>query len=74
MSKLKTAKRRPKLQKQQASEKIMVSPKEAAELLSISPRKLWTLTNQGHIPIIRLGGLVRYSVESLRVYVESLQK
>ena len=46
--------------------KLLISPKAASELLSISPRTLWTLTApRGPIPSLRLGRLVRYRPEAL---------
>jgi hypothetical protein len=40
--------------------KLLVKPSDAAEALSISPRKLWAMTNSGEIPCLRLGRAVRY--------------
>lgn len=48
---------------------LSLRPKPAAEALGISPRKLWTLTNQGIIPCVRLGRAVVYPVESLRAWL-----
>jgi hypothetical protein len=45
---------------------LLVNTKEAARLLGISARLLWTLTNCGDVPCVRLGGAVRYRVESLQ--------
>jgi excisionase family DNA binding protein len=39
-------------------------------LLSISPRKLWELTNRGVIPSIRIGRSLRYRHEDLRAWAE----
>ena len=38
----------------------LLKSREAAELLSISERKLWQLTKDGKINAIRLGHSVRY--------------
>jgi len=51
-------------------EKLLVSAREAASLLCVSDRTLWTLTApRGPIPSVRLGRSVRYSVEALRAWV-----
>ena len=41
-------------------------PKDAARALGIGERLLWTLTNQGKIPHLRLGQAVVYPVHVLR--------
>ncbi len=50
-------------------EVLLVDAGEAARILSIGKRKLWSETNCGNIPSVRIGRAVRYSVESLREYV-----
>lgn len=47
----------------------LLKPAEAAELLSISERKLWSLANSGQVACVRIDRSVRYSVEALRDYV-----
>lgn len=34
---------------------LALRPREAARALGISPRHLWQLTKDGHIPAVRLG-------------------
>lgn len=53
------------------SEKLLLRAPEAAKLLSISERTLWTLTQEGTVPHIRLRGSVRYPVEQLREWITS---
>jgi excisionase family DNA binding protein len=48
------------------SEPLLLTPRQAAEALAISPRKLWGLTAAGTIPAVRIGRLVRYSSDDLR--------
>lgn len=43
---------------------------EAARRLSISERLLWRLTAKGAIPVIRLGGAVRYSPRVIAAIIE----
>jgi len=49
---------------------LALRPKDAAKKLSISPRHLWQLTHDGHIPCVRIGSGTRktvlYSMETLR--------
>jgi excisionase family DNA binding protein len=42
---------------------LLIIAREAARLLSISERKLWTLTKSGKFPCVRIGASVRYSAE-----------
>ena len=51
------------------SECLLITVPEAAKLLAISPRNLWTLTKTGIVPCVRLGSSVRYSVEDLRTTI-----
>ena len=51
------------------SEKLLLTVNEAAQVLALSPRKLWTMTKAGEIPSLKLGRSVRYPVESLREWV-----
>ncbi len=48
------------------SERLAVNAKEAAALLGVSQRLLWTWTNAGQIPHVRLGRRVLYPVDELR--------
>lgn len=47
-------------------ERIAVSAPEAARMLGIGTRLLWSLTNRGELPCVRLGRRVLYSVDELR--------
>lgn len=50
---------------------MLLRPREAAQSLGISERTLWSLTDDGTIPCIRLGRSVRYDIEVLRALVAS---
>jgi excisionase family DNA binding protein len=50
--------------------RLTVNRKEAAAMLGISERLLWTWTNAGQIPHVRIGARVLYPVESLRQWLE----
>lgn len=52
--------------------KLLLTAAEAAEALSVSPRTLWTLTQSGQIPSIKIGRLVRYDPEALRRWIEKM--
>ena len=45
---------------------LAVRPREAAKLLGISERLLWSKTNVGEIPHVRVGKAVLYPVDLLR--------
>jgi hypothetical protein len=50
---------------------LLLKEKEAAMMLNFSPRLLWSLSNQGLVPFIRLGGAKRYSPEDLKAFIQS---
>jgi excisionase family DNA binding protein len=45
---------------------LALRPREAAKLLSVSQRTLWTWTQAGIVPHTRVGRTVLYSVDALR--------
>jgi len=49
---------------------LLLTPQQAADSLAISTRKLWTLTNCGEIPCVRIGRLVRYDPTDLRQWID----
>jgi excisionase family DNA binding protein len=53
----------------QSPQRLLITRDEAAAILSISPRKLWSLTNAGVIPCVRLGKCVRYSPIDLQAWI-----
>jgi excisionase family DNA binding protein len=44
------------------SSPLALRPREAAKALGISPRLLWQLTKEGHIPCVRVGSGARKTV------------
>lgn len=50
---------------------LVVGAAEAARLLGISPRTLWTLTAEGHIPAFWIGGQKRYRLDDLNAFIEA---
>jgi excisionase family DNA binding protein len=50
--------------------RLLLRPREAASLLAISERKLWSLTQRGDIPPVRIGKSVRYDPADLRAWIE----
>ena len=48
---------------------LLLTPTKAAEALAISPRKLWSMTNSGELPHVRLGRCVRYPVAELQAWI-----
>lgn len=49
---------------------LLVDTREAARLLNISTRTLWTLTARGELPSVRIGRRVLYRLETLREFSE----
>lgn len=52
-----------------STERLTVGRREAAKMLGISERLLWTLTSTGEVPHMRIGTRVLYPVEPLRKWV-----
>jgi hypothetical protein len=50
--------------------KLLLNERDAARVLSISPRKLWSIRSAGEITYVRLGRLVRYAVEDLESWID----
>lgn len=50
--------------------RLTVNRSEAAALLGISERLLWTWTNAGRIPHLRIGARVLYPLDGLRQWLE----
>ena len=57
-------------QKPKEIDPLLLSPQQASRALAISERTLFTLTKSGNVPHIRIGKLVRYSVDGLKRYIE----
>lgn len=55
------------------NEPLLLRPPEAAELLAISPRKLWELTNTRELPSVRIGRCLRYPKAELKLWVAKQQ-
>ena len=56
-------------------DKLLVDSKEAAKLLSVGSRTLWTMTApRGPIPSVRLGRAVRYKLSSLEEFIRKSEK
>jgi excisionase family DNA binding protein len=49
--------------------RLLLTPKQAAAALGISPRLLWSLTKSGEVPVIRLRRAVRYSPAALQQWI-----
>jgi len=55
----------------QSPTRLLLTAREAAVVLSISLRKLWSLTACGSIPSVRIGRSVRYLADDLRAWIDS---
>lgn len=49
--------------------RLALRPREAAKALGIGERLLWSLTDAGQIPHLRLGRAVVYPVDTLRQWL-----
>jgi excisionase family DNA binding protein len=54
-----------------ATERLLLTPREAAATLSISERTLWAVTApRGPLPAVRIGRAVRYDPPDLRRWID----
>lgn len=53
---------------------LALRPKQAAAALGISERLLWSMTNRGEIPCVRIGRAVVYGVDALRDWLAKQAK
>jgi len=52
-------------------DRLLLTPRAAAQALAIGERTLWNLTNRGELPCVRLGRSVRYDPADLRRFIEA---
>ncbi|MGE3804092.1 MAG: helix-turn-helix transcriptional regulator [Gemmataceae bacterium] len=61
------------MNRENVSSPLALRPREAAKALGISPRLLWQLTKDGHVPCVRVGNgkrqSVLYSVAELQAWL-----
>ena len=51
---------------------MAMRPRDAAQALGISPRTLWSLTQRGEIPHVRVGACVLYPTAAVMRWLEEL--
>lgn len=61
--------RKTTLQLPDDSQRLALRPREAARALGISERMLWSMTNRGEVPHIRVGRAILYPVDALRTWL-----
>lgn len=49
---------------------LLLTEAQAADVLSLSPRKLWELAARGAIPFVKIGAVKRYRVADLQKWVD----
>jgi hypothetical protein len=61
------------MQDQATKAPLLVSARDAARMLAVSPRKLWAMTfeESPRLPHVRCGRLVRYSPDDLRRWIDA---
>ena len=62
-----------KVEQNQAGKQGLLTTQEAADFLRVSTRHLWTITETGLIPRIKIGRSVRYKIEDLVRYIDGLR-
>lgn len=49
---------------------FLLTAREAARVLAVSPRTVWGLTAAGELPCVRIRRAVRYDVNDLRAFID----
>jgi excisionase family DNA binding protein len=47
----------------------LLTARDAAKALAVCEKTLWTLTNQGELPVVRIGRSVRYDPRDLSAWI-----
>ncbi len=55
-------------------EKLLIRPKEVAEVLGLGRTKIYELIASGIIPSVRIGRSVRVPAEELRTWINNLKR
>ena len=50
-------------------DRLLVTTRDAARMLALSDRTLWTLRQRGTLRAVLIGGAVRYDVADLRDFI-----
>ena len=50
---------------------LLLTMRQAAQMMAIGERTLWELTRRGAIPCVRIGRAVRYSPLALQAWIEA---
>lgn len=62
-------------QNERTIEPILLTARQAAKLLSLSERTLFSLTQSGRIPVVKIGERgIRYDPADLRAWIDSAKK
>lgn len=49
---------------------LLINGRTAARMLGVSERTLWSLTDEGKLPCVRIRRSVRYAVSDLEIFVD----
>ena len=53
---------------------MLISEREAARLLGVSPRTVFTLRQGGRLPCVHIGASVRYDIVDIRAFIATAKK
>jgi excisionase family DNA binding protein len=49
---------------------LLLRPRDAAAALAVCEKTLWTLTDRGEIPVVKIGRAVRYDPRDLSAWID----
>jgi len=53
---------------------LALDERDAAKALGVSPRTMWQLARDGHIPFVRIGARKLYRLSTLEAYLAEKEK
>ena len=53
--------------------RLLLTEREAARALAVSPRTIWSLADSGQLPVVRIGRAKRYTLRDIESLVQRLK-
>jgi len=56
------------------TQRLTLNATEAANVIGVSPRLLWSLTNRGEVPHVRIGRRIVYPIAAIEAWLAARAK
>ena len=57
----------------QKAERLLLTERDAARALAVSPRTVWSLADSGQLPVVRIGRAKRYDLRDIESLIQRLK-